>query len=227
MNIETANRNELEQTAEKAMIVFGSCLEQIKKRELYQPEYGTFEAYLSDFWGRSIHWYERRMAESRWADRMMNEYGVALANGNAARKLASIDNELLPAVIKKATQLARGDTITGAHVSAVVRTLVDVIETNHVDIGDGQMAAVDAAITVEYTETLLRQKQHAIEGAKRKQWSEPVSFMWGRGAFQTLIPVSRGIRDLPPGTRVEYRWRIVPDDEWEKRLEEEAVNETV
>ena len=217
MNLETATRIDLERTAVKAVVVLGKCLEQIKKRELYKPDFDTFEVYLIVTWEKSIHWYERVLAESRWAQRMHDQYGVTLMNGNAARKLASIDEQLVPFVITKAQQLAGSMNLTGAHISAVVRTLIDLGNTGHCDTGDGTMTAPDAAMTVEYTETLLRQKQHAIDGAKRNGWSKPIEgtilnttdwrLLDGEGR-QIVVRLPDDIR-IDEGTEVEIKWRII------------------
>lgn len=207
-------RKELETIVSKAFVVKYQCLEEIRQRGLYAPEYMGFYDYLDGHWGLSQSWWDQTKRSATKAAEVLEKHGVTLGNENAARKLRAMSKELEEDIIVAAQRLAgQGVPITGAHIASVIRTLQDVCITDHVDVGDGTMAAPEAAMTADYTETLLRRKQHAIDGAKAKKngWSKPFQFKYIRSHGRVPMPQMPNNLwdDVPNGALVEIQWRIV------------------
>lgn len=202
--------HELEKIIGRAFIEKYEALDEIRRDRLFGAQYGDFKHYLHARWELSWSWWEQTRASVRKAKAIMKEHGVILGNENAARKLRAIDDELVPAIVHKAQALAgRGNPVLGRHVAAVVRTLTDVCCTDgFVDDGTGEMVAFDAACQRDVFEATMRDRQRAIEGAKKNGWEPTIVFAFGEVPH---IPFPSKFAHIPLGTKIEIKWRVVPD----------------
>ena len=145
------------------------ALARYNRLRLYREEYPTFEKYVKAELGVS-----RGRAYQMIAASLLSTQ-VDVQNERQARELIQLPEPVRPLAWEIAKDWAR-DTAPGKDVpvrliKAAVSVVVTAIETGgYVDTGNGEMTGLDAALTQEVHETMLRQRQHIkdSEDGKRK-----------------------------------------------------------
>lgn len=146
----------------------GSALAEIREARLYRGAYVTFEGYCQGKWGMS----------RRNANYLIQGAGVVENLGtivplpsteSQTRELAPLDPELQKAVWQITLETAPKDDegkplVTAGHIKSVASVVKGIVESGGLDDGSGEIkplgVLVDAAVTEETYERLMRQKEY-------------------------------------------------------------------
>jgi hypothetical protein len=171
---ESKRLKECEKVIEQGLHTFydvGNALTEIRESRLYRMEYATFDDYCRERW-RMSKTHANRLIESSAVVANLTPIGVIPGSESQARELAPLAPEVQRAVwqiaIKTAPTNKQGEpTVTAAHIKAVADVLTDVVKTGGMDDGSGVIKPlgqlIDAAVTEETYERMMRQKEHIKE----------------------------------------------------------------
>lgn len=153
-----------------------SCaLMTIRDGRLYRERYQSFEAYCSKRW-RISRAYAYRLIDSVEVVQNVSPIGN-IENESQARELARYEKDVQRAVMQMAIRTAPvaddgKPILTAGHFRSVGKVLTEVIEAGAMDDGSGEMKSlgvlVDANVTEETYERLMRQKEYIKQAAERK-----------------------------------------------------------
>lgn len=133
----------------------------IKAKELYR-EYGTFDEYLEQRWGYERTYVNRLINAVRMAGSGLLPIGDKPIRESHLRTLRTFDEDLQPAILKLAVAEAEKENrpLTALDIENVGHVLVDAANTGgvHLDDTTGEPTALDAAITQERHDRILRQQ---------------------------------------------------------------------
>jgi hypothetical protein len=176
---ESKRLKECEEVIERGLQTFyevGTALAEIRDARLYRITYTTFEDYCQERWGMSRRRGYELIAAAAVVDNVRNSAQAVPANEAQANELSQLDAIAQDAVWKIAVGTAdkNGDErpiVTAAHIKSVVSVLTEVVKAGGLDDGSGEVKPlgqlIDAAITEETYERMMRQKeyirQHATE----------------------------------------------------------------
>jgi hypothetical protein len=189
---------ELEDLIDNAQCVMYEALKRIKDEELWPDKYPAgFWEYLKKKHGYSRSWFSQLQANYN----AMTEIDVKtpFKNEYAMRTLRERDKQVRQAVYDRATVLAEAhgdEQVSAAHIKAVADVTTSILITGYADDGDGGMTAIDAQITEEYQERLLRRSEHIRNG---REWFS-IDYI---GGTPFVFP------DVPKDTSVTIKWYIV------------------
>jgi hypothetical protein len=141
-------------TGRETFVKVGEALREINHRRLYRLDYGTFEAYCQERWG-----FSRQYAYNLISASELSTSGLQISNERAGRVLKGADDP------KLIMQVATATSQTAEPTSIWLKATRNVMESakatgGYVDTGDGEMTALEAAITQEAYEIHQRQIQH-------------------------------------------------------------------
>ena len=147
----------------------GNDLLAIRDKKLYLlTEYATWDAYLAGKWNITRSYASRLMSAANTATALPN--GNLIKNEYQARILAEYDPTLRSTIALIATARANTEqrevTATDFRVAGEVVSTAAV--TGGVDLGDGTITPLDAALTQEQVEIVVRQHGH-IRGKGKKR----------------------------------------------------------
>src|SRR5258705_1202217 len=157
-----------------------SALYVIREKRLYRESFQNFETYCRERWeiGRR---YANRLIEAGEVMRNLGPIDPKPENEAQARELARNVKEIQAAAMQVAHKTAPHDDdgkpiMTARHIRAVSDTLTAILLEGNLDDGSGEPkpigALLDAAITEEVYERLMRQKTYIREHAEKKQERE-------------------------------------------------------
>lgn len=144
----------------------GHALHMIRSCELYrQAGYDTFDKYVLDRWKKSGSWARQLIMAERVQANLLTT-GIRVDNARHARELVQFAGDLHGVIVKAAYAYAQtqGRPPTTRDIKSVGVIISDFVTTGHVDVGDGEMSAFDAAITGEVYESVMRQKNYIANG---------------------------------------------------------------
>lgn len=155
----------------KTFLEVGNALLEIKDRRLYRTQYSTFQEYCDSRWGISAR-HANRLVAAVGVVRNLGPMGPVPDSERQVRPLV----ELAPQEQRLAWEVVRltapGGNVTASHVESVVDVLKEITETGGIDAGDGEQISVselvNARITEETYERMMRHKQHIVEAIERK-----------------------------------------------------------
>lgn len=140
-------------------------LRDIQAGKLYRKGYSTFEDYCLTRWGISRSRGYQLVAAANLIDAVSTS-GVQIPNERVARSLLDVDPERrIPILL--AAQSASGGKLTSGYIRSADKVMQDVQATGHVDLGNGTMTPLDAAITVEESERIARLREHNAAAAEK------------------------------------------------------------
>jgi hypothetical protein len=147
------------------------ALERYNRLRLYREDYPDFETYVNTEMGIS-----RRRAYQLIAAGLLSTQ-VHIENERQARELISLPEPVRPLAWELAKDWAKeaapGKEVPVKFVKAAVSVVVTAIETGgYVDTGNGEMTAIDAALTQEAHESMMRQRQHIRDNGKDNKLDE-------------------------------------------------------
>lgn len=146
----------------------GSALAEIREARLYREAYATFEDYCQGKWAMG----------RRYANQLIGAAEVVASLGamapipeteRQARELTHVDPELQKAVWQITLETAPRDdegkpVVTASHIKSVASVVKGIVESGGLDDGTGEVkplgVLVDAAVTEETYERLMRQKEY-------------------------------------------------------------------
>lgn len=146
----------------------GSALSEIRESRLYRKGYDTFEDYCQERWGMGRRHVNHLIEASGVVDNLGTTVPIP-ANERQARELSPLEPELQKAVWQIAVETAPKDkkgepAITAAHIKSVASVVKGIVESGGLDDGSGEIkplgVLVDAAVTEETYERLMRQKEY-------------------------------------------------------------------
>lgn len=145
------------------------ALARYNRLRLYREDYPSFEQYVKAELGLS-----RGRAYQLIAAGLLSTQ-VDIQNEKQARELIQLPEPVRPLAWELAkdwaSEAAPGKDIPVRFIKAAVSVVVTAIETGgYVDLGNGDMTAIDAALTQEAHELMQRQRQHikdSEDGKKR------------------------------------------------------------
>lgn len=161
-----------ESVIEKGLKTFyevGGALAEIRESHLYRVEYATFEDYCRERWGMARRTAYQLMDAAEVVENVRNCAQTIPSNEAQARELAPFEPEIQKAIWQVALKTAptndKGEpAVTAAHIKSVADVLTDLVATGGLDDGSGEIkplgTLVDAAITEETYERLMRQKEY-------------------------------------------------------------------
>lgn len=172
-DIERTELLQLEDTIQQGMNTFvsvGTALLAIRDKKLYRSEFTSFADYVETRWEIS-----RSRAYQLISAGIMSTQ-VDIQNEKQARELKRLPEPLQPLAWDIAQRMSAEIAPGKAVPSRIVKAAVNVVEGaestgGYVDLGDGQMTALDAAVVQETFEIQKRQRQHIRDSidAKFKQ----------------------------------------------------------
>lgn len=173
----SAERDELlrcESIIERGLNTFyevGTALAEIREQRLYRNTHDTFEAYCRERWQMSrIH--AHRLIDAAEVISNLLPIGNTPTTESQARELAPLDADLQKAVWQIAVETAPRDSkgepaITAGHIKSVATVVQAIVKDGGLDDGSGEVkplgVLVDAAITEETYERMMRQKERVKE----------------------------------------------------------------
>jgi len=160
-----------EQQIEQSFDRIGQALAAIRDGDLYREAgYTSFAEYIKIRWARSDSWARQLISAGIVQDRLATE-GVQLLNARHARALVEFDDDLQAVIARAAYAKADAEErpATASDIKTMGIVISDLATTGHVDIGNGEMSAVDAAIVNEDFERIMRQRQH-MTGKRPASW---------------------------------------------------------
>lgn len=152
----------------------GTALSEIRESRLYRKGHDTFEDYCQEKWGMSRRHVNRLIESSEVVDNL-GPIGPIPATESQARELSPLEPELQKAVWQIAIETAPRDSkgepaITAGHIKSVASIVKGIVESGGLDDGSGEMkplgVLVDAAVTEETYERLMRQKEYIQSGQR-------------------------------------------------------------
>jgi hypothetical protein len=175
---ESKRLRECEKAIERGLDTFyqvGNALAEIRESRLYRISYATFEDYCLERWKMS----RPRAYQLMGAASVLNNLSTIVdkpTTESQARELASFEPDVQKAVWQIAIGTAptndRGEpVITAAHIKSVADVLTDVVQSGGLDDGSGEIkplgVLIDAAVTEETYERVMRQKAYIKEKSER------------------------------------------------------------
>ncbi len=144
------------------------ALARYNRLRLYREDYPTFESYVEAEIGIS-----RRRAYQLIAAGLLSTQ-VHIQNERQARELLQVPEPVRPLAWELAKDWAKdaapGKDVPTRFIKAAVSVVITAIETGgYVDTGNGEMTAIDAALTQETYEMMLRQRQHVKDSEDKKR----------------------------------------------------------
>lgn len=185
---ESKRLKECEEAIERGLNTFyevGNALAEIRDARLYRIAYATFEDYCQEKWGMSRRRGYELIAAAAVVDNVRNSAQTIPANEAQANELSKLDAIAQDAVWKIAVGTADKNgydqpVVTAAHIKSVVSVLTEVVKAGGLDDGSGEVKPlgrlIDAAITEETYERMMRQKQYIrdkIDGDEGDRGGEP------------------------------------------------------
>ena len=149
----------------------GHALATIRDKHLYaEGGYASFDDYIAQRWQRSGSWARQLISAGIVYERLAAD-GIELHNARHARALGEFEPDLQSTIARAAyAHAASQDRVaTAGDIKTLGTVITDLANTGHVDVGDGAMSAVDAAIISEEYERLMRQRDH-IRGNRPPAW---------------------------------------------------------
>lgn len=152
----------------------GNALAEIRESRLYRMTDATFEDYCRRRWNVS-RFYAHRLIDAAQVVEALLPIGNIPANEAQARELAPYEAEVQKAVwhvaLKSAPTNSEGKPqLTAAHIRSVANTLTEVVKAGGLDDGSGEVkplgTLVDAAVTEETYERMMRQKEYIRQNTK-------------------------------------------------------------
>jgi hypothetical protein len=131
----------------------------IRNCKLYR-QHGTWEQYCQTRWAKPRQ-VINRMIQAATIEDELEQIGSQMEHESWAKHLAQ-----LPTIEDKQTALhlakltAPAQKVTAEHLKSTVKVVQDLIATGHVDLADGSMTTIQAAINTETQERLARKAQH-------------------------------------------------------------------
>ena len=180
-SLEQRRLDECERVIHEGLNTFydvGKALSEIRESRLYRMKYATFEDYCKQKWGMSRRRGYEMIAAAAVVDNVRNSAHELLPENEAqANEIASIDElgqQAIWSIVVGTADKDKDDKpiITAGHVRSVVNVITDVVRTGGLDDGSGEVKPlgqlIDAAVTEETYERMMRQKQHIKEHAENK-----------------------------------------------------------
>jgi hypothetical protein len=171
---EARRLKECESVIERGLKTFytvGNALAEIRESRLYRISYSTFEDYCRERWQMS-RFYAHRLIDAAQVVENLLPMGNVPNSERQARELAPYEPEVQQAVWHIALSTAPIDsdgnpTLTAAHIRSVANVLTEVVKGGGMDDGSGEMkplgTLIDAAVTEETYERMMRQKEYIRE----------------------------------------------------------------
>lgn len=163
--IEQSRLELLEQQIDEGLASFikvGQALAEIDETKLYRNQHGTFEQYCEARWNISRSRGYQLIAASKMSTI------VDIKHESWARPLAELPTvEDKQVAVYLAKNTAPDGKVTAQHLRSTVKVLKDIKASGTVDLADGSMTAIQAAIATETDERLKRQRQHQQDNS---QW---------------------------------------------------------
>jgi hypothetical protein len=162
----------------ETFVEVGQALMTIRDRRLYREKYTTFEDYCVTRWRLSSSRARQLIKASQVVANVESVTGVTLENEAQARALAPHVQEIQTAVAQIAANTAPLDDsgkpkMTADHLRSVAKVLTEVINEGVLDDGSGVPkplgVLLDANVTEETYERLMRQKQHVKQAIEAKE----------------------------------------------------------
>lgn len=175
---ETRRLKECERIIQRGLETFydvGNALAEIRESRLYRIAYGGFEDYCRERWQMSRFYAHRLIDAAQVVDNLL-PIGNVPSTESQARELAPFTPEIQKAVWHVALRSAPKDDegkpmLTAAHIKSVGNVLTEVVKGGGLDDGSGEMkplgVLIDAAVTEETYERVMRQKTHIKERLER------------------------------------------------------------
>lgn len=175
---ESKRLKECEKVIERGIDTFyqvGNALAEIRELRLYRLAYPTFEDYCKKRWDMS-RFYAHRLIDAAQVVENLLPMGNIPASERQARELAPYEPEVQQAVWHIALSTAPTNeegqpVLTAAHIRTVANVLTDVVKSGAMDDGSGEMKPlgqlVDAAVTEETYERMMRQKEYIKEKVEK------------------------------------------------------------
>lgn len=160
--LEQADLERCEATIQKgyhAFIEVGAALIEVRDKKLYRAQAETFADYVETRWKIS-----RSRAYQLISAGLLSTQ-VDIQNERQARELKRLPEEMRPLAWNIASENSERVSPGKPVSTRLLRATVNVLDTakttgGYVDTGDGEMTALDAALTLEAHETMQRQRQH-------------------------------------------------------------------
>ncbi len=158
----------------------GNALAEIRESRLYRISDATFDAYCRRRWGMSKS-HANRLIDSSVVIDNLTPIGVIPGTESQARELVPFEPEVQKAVWQIALRTAPlGDDgkprMTADHICSVANVLTEVVLSGGMDDGSGEMKPIgiliDAAVTEETYERLMRQKEYVRQHFENKRQGE-------------------------------------------------------
>ncbi len=142
----------------------------IRDKRLYRAQFKSFDDYLTTRHKRITRQRVQQLVDYVTVADNLSTNGLQIPNERVARELAGLPAAEQPLAYQVAEATAPDGTVTAQWMKATV-TVLDGAKTTggYVDVGNGEMAALNAAITQEAYELMQRQKDHIRESSERRQ----------------------------------------------------------
>lgn len=168
---DTADLNRLEDAIQDGALQMWRALRDLRDRRLYRRDFPSFEAYLRERWDISRSRGYQITAAADLVDAVAGS-GVTIPNERVARSLLAVNpDRRLPVLLS--AHSASGGRLTSGYIKSADKVVQDIQTTGHVDVGDGEMRAVDAAINLEEYERLHRQQAYNTAAADKANGVTP------------------------------------------------------
>lgn len=215
----------------------GKALSEIRDSRLYRTTHATFEDYCHDKWRMVDSRARQLIGASRVIDNLQTVTIVTPTTESQARELAPLEPEIQRAVwqiaLRTAPQNSKGNpTVTAGHIKSVATVLADVVASGGLDDGSGEIkplgVLIDAAVTEETYERMMRQKEYIKESLGRK--SKPRADKYHIGTNDSSEPVlsskAREFLDDYMSAQAEWAGKIPTDlSEFEREALENMIYE--
>jgi hypothetical protein len=214
---------ECERVIERGLATFyevGNALAEIRESQLYRISYATFEDYCREKWDMS-RFYAHRLIDAAQVVENLLPIGNIPLNEAQARELSPYEAEVQKAVWHVALNTAptNGEgkpLVTASHIRSVANVLTEVVKGGGLDDGSGNIkplgVLIDAAVTEETYERMMRQKEHIKERSwqdkeeRAKRDVEDTS-----GVEVDLSPEVKALLDRYMAALTEFEEAVPPD----------------